>query len=946
MPPKKSASSPQRKTESNARVYIYGGGVSGLTAAHELATRGFEVLLFERERALGPRGLLEPESLGGMAKTQYFTPVQGEPISFQQARPKDLVGQGVEAARYFPECWLEFTEGRQTRTPPSLTPSKESIEHLTSAAEFVNDLWKQEKEGRFNPKLGRLRDMQIHVQAFTDESDERIRVWRTATGTAPGKSKRNAKAPADNPSLNNRVEMTRQVKSLLSRRLSPDLRHRIIPLEGQESGSFLRASSSLGAPPVSRNWVRILFYRPQLPGEHGYRFFPSYYRHVFDTMARIPLQDDQGQPSGGSVLDNLMPLPEIGIASNTQAPFLLSWNSPQTGDALSRTEYNRRRMAELNIHSQDLLQFSLRVLRYMLSCPQRRAAEMEELSWWEYLEGYDLKKGTRLYRYGEAFAHLVKSSSRVLAALDGAQGDARTCGNTYVQLLAQALVPTPRNNCTLNGPTSEAWFTHWRTHLERLGVKFFQGSLAGFQLENGRLVAQMDYLSKPKAPEPHGGAGDKEAVYFVVATDLPSAAQTAKNLGAGIPSQLQDYASKIPVHPRATTFRPRTESEWELEHPAWDRLQTISGIQFFFEKHLNIVDGYLYCVDAEWGLSAICSQLVWKERPIAALSAYQSILSVDIGDWNAPSRELKKTASQCSPEQLAAEVLRQLRVSLSARGQGRPPAGFVLPEPDWIHIDDSLEYLAPEEKSPPLSLFRLARNRAPYLVPIAGDWKYRPGPEPWDPTPQAAPPPRWEHPASVWQPPQGGYPVHYDRLVFAGTWTRTFTRMTTMESANESARHAVNAILDHRTFKHPPATGTASTPSTPSAPSSHWQYPGSPGISGSNPYQRGFFPTTPWGDYCRIWNPEINELPDLELLQQQDEKNFHQGLPHPMDMMGAEVLPSIFSQVPGLGTSFDSLLNWAASLGATLPQASHGLLAVLRHLRSVLESAPRSHHPY
>src|SRR5687768_8853408 len=25
-----------------------------------------------------------------------------------------------------------------------------------------------------------------------------------------------------------------------------------------------------------------------LPGEHGFRFFPGFYRHVVDTMARIP----------------------------------------------------------------------------------------------------------------------------------------------------------------------------------------------------------------------------------------------------------------------------------------------------------------------------------------------------------------------------------------------------------------------------------------------------------------------------------------------------------------------------------------------------------------------------------------------------------------------------------------------------------------------------------
>ena len=28
--------------------------------------------------------------------------------------------------------------------------------------------------------------------------------------------------------------------------------------------------------------------RPWLPGEHGFRFFPNFYRHITDTLARIP----------------------------------------------------------------------------------------------------------------------------------------------------------------------------------------------------------------------------------------------------------------------------------------------------------------------------------------------------------------------------------------------------------------------------------------------------------------------------------------------------------------------------------------------------------------------------------------------------------------------------------------------------------------------------------
>src|SRR3546814_15240367 len=39
--------------------------------------------------------------------------------------------------------------------------------------------------------------------------------------------------------------------------------------------------------------------RADLPGEHGFRFFPGFYKNTPDTMARIPA-------GGGRVLDNLV----------------------------------------------------------------------------------------------------------------------------------------------------------------------------------------------------------------------------------------------------------------------------------------------------------------------------------------------------------------------------------------------------------------------------------------------------------------------------------------------------------------------------------------------------------------------------------------------------------------------------------------------------------------
>ena len=47
--------------------------------------------------------------------------------------------------------------------------------------------------------------------------------------------------------------------------------------------------------------------RKNLPGEHGFRFFPGFYWHLSDTMSRIWFD----QANNIRVLDNLVPATEI-----------------------------------------------------------------------------------------------------------------------------------------------------------------------------------------------------------------------------------------------------------------------------------------------------------------------------------------------------------------------------------------------------------------------------------------------------------------------------------------------------------------------------------------------------------------------------------------------------------------------------------------------------------
>src|SRR5262249_2476341 len=157
----------------------------------------------------------------------------------------------------------------------------------------------------------------------------------------------------------------------------------------------------------------------------------------------------------------------------------------------------------------------------------------------------------------ERFQNDAKTQSRVLASFDAVWGDARTCGNTYVQLLYNWLRPLPKVDGTLNGPTTEAWLEPWRTYLERrLGVRFLTAGLERLEVEDGSVVPHGFYVrlndsrttgqklgqdEEPSAAEKELIRTIREADYHVVATDVCTAEEvTAPLRAAGVGGVVRD----------------------------------------------------------------------------------------------------------------------------------------------------------------------------------------------------------------------------------------------------------------------------------------------------------------------------------------------------------------------------------------------------------------------
>jgi FAD dependent oxidoreductase len=649
-----------------------------------------------------------------------------------------------------------------------------------------------------------------------------------------------------------------------------------------------------------------------LAGEHGFRFFPAYYLHIWDLFQRIPLYHPTHlpttgevvwQPSSRTVMDNVRRVVTQGTIVEGEPSLVFPREAPRT---LAELVTAATQLTELGFTVSDVQTFISRLLRYLVTSPLRRSSELQNLSAYDFFIGRDATVARR-FSYSPRFEALILEMPRVLAAFDSRWGDARTNLTTYLQLQLQMDRHDNKADGVLNGPTTESWFDHWYQHLVQLGVRFVRGA-----------ASRLEPPSPDRLRLPHLQArvtvvltdGTRLAPdYVVVAVDAPAAERITGALReagtGGTVAGLDGFTTSVPpsrgpLQPGATRSPVRRDpyAMDQMGRVPWDRFQTLTGIQYYFDTEFQLVRGHVYYSGTEWGLSSINQHGLWEKRPCLARDGHVSVLSVDIGDFNTPSRHLVdelgrgKAARDCTADELALEVWRQIVTAITSNVDNVPEA--LIPWPAWYALDRNLVLAtgAGQDAGRPV------RNEAPYLVPIVGDWPNRPGGDPWNPHGSSwttrSTEDRWLEDLerrAVWQARHGGYQVHHNSVVFAGTWTKTFTRMTSMEAACESARHAVNAILDHYVWVE---TGGADRREKTTL---DWRFPfGFLDQGFSSPIRL----PSPAGDYCFVFDIENREPLDTRSLRNLDSQYHRASLPHPLDTTGPAVVGAPGSPVPSL----------------------------------------------
>ncbi|MFL5826634.1 MAG: FAD-dependent oxidoreductase [Thermoleophilaceae bacterium] len=407
-----------------------------------------------------------------------------------------------------------------------------------------------------------------------------------------------------------------------------------------------------------------------LPGEHGFRFFPGFYRHVPDTMKRIPFGDNKN-----GVFDNLVRSEQVEIARQGQSEMIAPAHFPDDVDELGEAfgfffEY----ATQLGISLDDQIHFVNRLLLFLTSCDKRRVDEWEKQSWWEYSGASTRGAGYQKF--------LADGLTRSLVAAQAKEMSARTGASILIQLLFDMAQPGGQVDRVLCGPTSDVWIGPWFDLLEQLGVDYrLECQVQSIEMDRGR-VTGVKIVN-------HGKPFDDSADWYVSA----------------VPVEVMDLLAS---------------PEMRLADPglaALSRLRTrwMNGIMFYLDRDVPLVRGHTIYIDSAWALTSISQAQFWRNVDIEKFGdgKVNGILSVDISDWYTPGTEkVKKQAMYCSREQVAEEVWAQLKASLDVEGQQLLEDANVV---SWF-LDPAITYPNPIE----------AMNLEPLLINTAGSWPDRP----------------------------------------------------------------------------------------------------------------------------------------------------------------------------------------------------------------------------
>jgi uncharacterized protein with NAD-binding domain and iron-sulfur cluster len=402
--------------------------------------------------------------------------------------------------------------------------------------------------------------------------------------------------------------------------------------------------------------------REDLPGEHGFRFFPGFYRHLPDTMARIPSASGRRTVKDHLVGATRILFAQAGGPNEIIAPAHL----PESLDDITvALRFLRDIATQVGVPPQEYAVLVERLVTLLTSCDERRYEQWEAQSWWEF---------TGAERRSPAFQRfLADGLTRTLVAARGREMSARTGGMVLLQLVFDLTRAGGRADRVLDAPTSEVWIDPWIEHLTGRGVDVRLGApVEALHVAGGRITG--------------ASAGGRTI--------------TADHYVAALPVEVM----RLLASPALRAAEPRLKG---LDHLV---TRWMNGVLFYLDRDVPLVNGHAIYIDSEWSLTSISQKQFWPGVDLARRGdgRVKGILSIDVSEWQRPGRRTGKVAQLCTPEEIFTEVWGQLTDHLDGALDGVTVIDRFL--------DPAIVFPNPTE----------AANLEPLLVNTAGSWANRP----------------------------------------------------------------------------------------------------------------------------------------------------------------------------------------------------------------------------
>lgn len=427
---------------------------------------------------------------------------------------------------------------------------------------------------------------------------------------------------------------------------------------------------------------------PDLPGEHGFRFFPSFYRHVTDTMKRIPYGNNKQ-----GVFDNLTNTTRIEITQFQKQSVTMLAQFPRSFEELIVLLKSGIDLEKyVGLKADDIEFFGAKLWQYLTTCQDRRMDDLEKIGWWEYSDA-----GNRSEAYQK---FLAQGLTRSLVAANAHVANAKVEGDVGIQLILGLSEPGVNADRVLDGPTNEVWIGPWLEFLQSKGVSYNLETEIDTIECDGKTITGVTLKR-------NGKKFNDTADYYVLAVPVEQAARLLKEK----------------KHANILKADSTLQGVIELgSHVAW-----MNGIQFYLKEDVPMIHGHMIHIDTPWALTSISQAQFWRDYKWSAVGdgKVKGIISIDISEWGSEWNGkvvgkgilYNKVARECTREQIKKEVWAQLKKSVNLPDQ--PP---VLEDSNVAHI-----FIDPDIKNNvrPNTPSRYT-DAEPLYIDVVDSWHLRP----------------------------------------------------------------------------------------------------------------------------------------------------------------------------------------------------------------------------